>query len=150
MGINKPDVRLVAHYNLPGTLEAYYQEAGRAGRDGLPARCILLFSYNDKHTQEFFINQIGEEKSDIDSPSPAVDLQRIEQLKDHALEKLDLMIQYARTHRCRRQMILDYFGDQTRVIGCACDVCSREKGSGVAEPVAAAIVSDETQTLVKK
>src|SRR6185436_5561124 len=83
MGINKPDVRFVIHYNFPGTLEAYYQEAGRAGRDGLPARCILLFSYNDKHTQEFFISQIGEEKEDIDSLMTEVDLQHIEELKNH-------------------------------------------------------------------
>jgi ATP-dependent DNA helicase RecQ len=150
MGINKPDVRFVVHYNFPGTLEAYYQEAGRAGRDGLPSRCILLFSYNDKHTQEFFISQIGEQKEDFDSPTPAVDLQRIEELKNHALEKLDLMIQYAQTHRCRRQMILDYFGDETKVSGCACDVCSREKGPGAIDLAPAAIVSDETQTLVKK
>jgi ATP-dependent DNA helicase RecQ len=150
MGINKPDVRFVVHFNFPGTLEAYYQEAGRAGRDGLPARCILLFSYNDKHTQEFFISQIGEEMEDIDALITPIDLQRIEELKNHALEKLDLMIQYARTHRCRRQMILDYFGDETKVSGCACDVCSREKGSNSVEPSPSAIVSDETQTLVKK
>ena len=55
MGIDKRDLRLVIHYNLPGTLEAYYQEAGRAGRDGLPARCVLLFSYSDRYVQEFFI-----------------------------------------------------------------------------------------------
>ena len=63
MGINKPDVRLVVHYNLPGTLEAYYQEAGRAGRDGLPARCVLLFSYQDRVLQEFFIGKIGDERA---------------------------------------------------------------------------------------
>src|SRR3954467_9629387 len=61
MGINKPDIRFVAHYNVPGTLEAYYQEAGRAGRDGQMARCIVLFSYQDRKTQEYFISKIGEE-----------------------------------------------------------------------------------------
>ena len=66
MGINKPDIRLVVHYNMPGTLEAYYQEAGRAGRDGLPSRCVLLFSYQDRYTQEFFIDKIGEDNPDAD------------------------------------------------------------------------------------
>src|SRR5207302_1306199 len=145
-----PHLRCVMHFNCPGTLEAYYQEAGRAGRDGLSARCVLLFSYNDKHTQDFFINQIGQEKELSESPSPAIDLKRIEELKNHAFEKLDLMIQYAQTHRCRRQMILDYFGDETKVTTCGCDVCARQKGTTAVEIAPAAIVSDETQTLVKK
>ena len=116
MGINKPDVRLVVHYNTPGTLEAYYQEAGRAGRDRLQSRCVLLFSYQDRYTQEFFIEKIGEENSNADTKT-------IKRLKDHATQKLDLMIRYAQTSRCRRQMILDYFGDETEATNCKCDIC---------------------------
>ncbi len=64
MGIDRPDVRRVIHYNMPGTLEAYYQEAGRAGRDGEPAECILLFAYQDRFVQEFLI--------DMNNPSPTL------------------------------------------------------------------------------
>ena len=63
MGIDKADVRFVVHYNLPGTIEAYYQEAGRAGRDGLPAACLLLFSSQDKYIQEFFIESAYPERA---------------------------------------------------------------------------------------
>jgi ATP-dependent DNA helicase RecQ len=147
MGINKPDIRLVVHYNLPGTLEAYYQEAGRAGRDGLPARCVVLFSYQDRFTQEFFIDKIGQDRDGVD---PAV----IERLKQRARDKLDLMLRYAQTHRCRRQMILDYFGDESEISGCVCDTCSA--GNSVIEGPdgsvagAAPIIPDEVTMLVRQ
>jgi len=141
MGINKPDVRLIVHYNLPGTLEAYYQEAGRGGRDGLPARCVLLFGYQDRYTQEFFIDKIGED-------NPAAEPRRIAQLKAHATQRLDLMIGYAQTHRCRRQMILDYFGDESEAQDCHCDVCGVGDLSMPAAP--AVVISDETILLVRQ
>src|ERR1700750_2311164 len=86
MGINKPDIRFVLHYNLPGTLEAYYQEAGRAGRDGRPSKRVLLYSYRDRKTQEFFIDKIGEPPpgaTDVELPDP----QTIVELKEHARKK---------------------------------------------------------------
>lgn len=129
MGINKPDIRFVIHYNLPGTLEAYYQEAGRGGRDGELARCTLLFSFQDRKTQEFFIDKLSE----AEGLEPA----DIAERQQRARLKLDLMMRYAQTHRCRRQQILDYFGDESEVLGCQCDVCRGHSG----------IVVDHTQPL---
>ncbi len=142
MGINKPDIRLVIHNNVPGTLEAYYQEAGRAGRDGLPARCVMLFSYQDRFTQEFFIDRIGRDHPDADFTA-------IEKLKSHAREKLERIIRYASTHNCRRRMILDYFGDDAEVDGCNCDICRRAHGGEMVKTTGP-IVSDETTTVVRQ
>jgi ATP-dependent DNA helicase RecQ len=141
MGINKPDIRLVIHNNIPGTLEAYYQEAGRAGRDGLPARCIMLFSYQDRFTQEYFIERIGKDHPDAD---PAT----IEKLKSHATRQLEKILRYASSHHCRRRMILDHFDDDEQVNGCNCDVCQRAHGGVVATP--GVVVSDETTTVVRQ
>ena len=118
MGINKPDIRLIVHFLVPGTLEAYYQEAGRGGRDGQLSRCVLMFSFQDRYVQEFLISKIGEGRNNA---NPKV----IDELKAHATQKLEMMLRYAQTHRCRRQMILDYFGDEARAEGCRCDVCRR-------------------------
>jgi ATP-dependent DNA helicase RecQ len=118
MGINKPDIRWVLHYNIPGTMEAYYQEAGRAGRDGRAATCLMLYSFADKRTQEFFIDKLGE-----NGDGDVAGLTRIEELQRRATAKLNGVINYARTRRCRRQQILDYFGDEQQIECGTCDIC---------------------------
>jgi ATP-dependent DNA helicase RecQ len=153
MGINKPDIRFVLHYNLPGTLEAYYQEAGRAGRDGRPSKCVLLYSFKDRKIQEFFIDHIGEPPPGAPEPTELPDPQTIVELKEHARKKLDLMLSYARTFRCRRQMILDYFGDTAEIADCTCDACRAGKGDsdeGDQQVDLSREVDEETTTLVRK
>lgn len=142
MGINKPDIRLVAHYNIPGNLEAYYQEAGRAGRDGRPSRCVILFNYADRKVHEFLIDKTGENNPDANEAA-------LEALKEHAHEKLERMVRYCQMHKCRRRQILDYFGDEAEVTECRCDVCLGHEELA-AEHGGEIVIPDELVLLVRK
>ncbi len=110
MGIDKPDIRLVVHYALPKSIEGYYQETGRAGRDGLTSNCVLFFSEGDRAKQEYFIQQMTGDA------------------RESAERQLQQMVEYGRLATCRRKYLLAYFGEAMAGDSCGnCDVCLAER-----------------------
>jgi ATP-dependent DNA helicase RecQ len=137
MGVDKRDVRLVVHHELPGSAEAYYQEAGRAGRDGEPSRCVLLFNHGDVRLREFFIASDGDNGP---RPPAVIEAER---------ERLRAMMAYAYARGCRRAFILDYFGDEVR----RCDESSEQPCDncrGRARSDGPSAVTDDEHLLVRK
>ncbi len=115
MGIDKSNVSFVIHYNMPKSIEAYYQEAGRAGRDGSDADCILMFQSGDVQTARFLINN-GSDNEELEPD------QR-ERIRQQDLKRLEAMVGYCKTQTCLRGYILEYFGQKHPEVCGSCGTC---------------------------
>ncbi len=117
MGIDKSNVRFVIHYNMPQSMENYYQEAGRAGRDGENSQCILLFSAQDVMINKFLLEKKGFEEMDADD---------IELIRQRDVQRLQVMEGYCKTTFCLRNYILEYFGEKAKIPCDNCGNCHRD------------------------
>ena len=130
MGIDKPDVRLVVHYDLPKTVEGYYQETGRSGRDGLPSDCVLFYSYGDRSKQEYFISQIEDDDE-----------------REKAHNKLDQVLALCDLQTCRRAYLMEYLGESWPQTNCGgCDICLLPREEFDATEIAQKILSTVIRT----
>jgi ATP-dependent DNA helicase RecQ len=133
MGIDKPDVRLVVHYTFPKTLEGYYQEIGRAGRDGLKSDCVMFYTYADTRKHEYFANQIEDPK-----------------LREQTMLKLGEVLTYSELSTCRKKYLLKYFGEEMAGDNCAsCDSCLEEReimdATELAQKIMSAIIRTDSR-----
>ena len=130
MGIDKSNIRLVVHYDLPKSVENYYQETGRAGRDGLASDCVLFFAFSDKVRQDYFIDKIADEME-----------------RRRSRDKLAKMVEYCDLRTCRRAYLLGYFGESWGQHNCgACDVCLTPREEFDATEIAQKIMSAVVRT----